>query len=175
MPFVIEEKITAYFFCCCMLLCPVVSPKKEIFPPCKCWIIYLLTNSQHCQQPVVKIYLCPDKCSSVLQRGYSLLPDMLLVAVPVYTAVNHQLPITFLHKTRLVFKSGLQKRDGDATIGPMPGAPGLHSYFSLMHVCVQYLLLQSCTAKLDWKVCFQKTFINFSFLLKKSSFLLTTD
>lgn len=59
----------------------------------------------------MKIYLCPDKFSSRLQSDYSLLPDILLDAIPVYTAVNHRLPITFLHKTRLVFKSG-HKNEG---------------------------------------------------------------
>lgn len=100
--------MTASFFCRYTLLCPVVAAERRFFPffpSCKCWIIYLPANSQHCQHPVVKIYLCPDKCSSRLQSDYSLLPDILLDAVPVYTAVNHQLPITFLHKTRLVFKS----------------------------------------------------------------------
>lgn len=93
----------------CMWLCPVVARERRVFPffpSCKFWIIYLPANSQHCQHPVVKIYLCPDKCSSRLQSNYSLLPDILLDAVPVYTAVNHWLPITVLHKIRLVFKSG---------------------------------------------------------------------
>lgn len=54
---------------------------------------------------MVKIYLCPDKCSGGLRSNYSLLPDILLDAAPVYTTVNHRLPITFLHKTRPVFKS----------------------------------------------------------------------
>lgn len=93
----------------CMLLCPVGATVRGDFPhfspSCKCWIIYLPANSQHCQHPVVKIYLCPDKCSGGLRSNYSLLPDILLDAVPVYTTVNHRLPITFLHKTRPVFKS----------------------------------------------------------------------
>ena len=101
------------------LLCPLLRRFLPVsFPPplslsCKGWIIYLPANSQHCQHPVVKIYLCPDKCSSGLESDYSLLPDILLDAVPVYTAVNHRLPITSLHKTRLVFKSGHKKTDRD--------------------------------------------------------------
>lgn len=105
----------AFFFSYNTPLCPVIRLRKEIFPiffpSCKYWIIYLLANSQHCQHPVVKIYLCPDKFSSRLQSDYSLLPDILLDAIPVYTVVNHRLPITVLHKTRLVFKSG-HKNEG---------------------------------------------------------------
>lgn len=54
---------------------------------------------------MVKIYLCPDKCSSGRPSNYSLLADILLDSVPVYTAVNHPLPITAPHKTGPVFKS----------------------------------------------------------------------
>ncbi len=119
--------MTASFFRHCTLLCPVVAAERRFFPffspSCKCWIIYLPANSQHCQHPVVKIYLCPDKCSSGLQSDYSLLPDILLDAVHVYTAVNHQLPITFLHKTRLVFKSGSKReRQSQGQLNPCLGA-----------------------------------------------------
>lgn len=129
--------MTASFFRHCTPLCPVVAAERRFshfFPSCKCWIIYLPANSQHCQSLVVKIYLCPDKCSSRLQSDYSLLLDILLDAVPVYTAVNHQIPITFLHKTRLVFKSGPERETEMETTEPMPG--GADWMCACMSVCV---------------------------------------
>ena len=117
--------MTASFFPaaarCFVLLEPWKGDFSHFFPSCKCWIIYLPANSQHCQHGVVKIYLCPDKCSSGLQSDYSLLPDILLDAVPVYTVVNHRLPITSLHKTRLVFKSDSKRETETGTTEPMPG------------------------------------------------------
>lgn len=107
--------MTASFFCppipaTLALSCYRLVGEKGDFSifllPCEYWIIYLLANSQHCQHGVVKIYLCPDRCVGRPGSDYSLLPDILLDAVPVYTAVNHCLPITQLHKTRLEFKSG---------------------------------------------------------------------
>lgn len=134
--------MTAFFFFfytaahCFVLLQLWKGDFSHFSPSCKCWIIYLLANSQHCQHPVVKIYLCPDKCGSRLQSDYSLLPDILLDAVPVYTAVNHRLPITFLHKIRHIFKSGPRRETGTRITEPVPGGADWMCAFIRVCVCV---------------------------------------
>lgn len=112
---------------------------------------------------MVKIYLCPDKCSGRLRSDYSLLLDILLDAVPVYTAVNHQIPITFLHKTRLIFKSGPKRETEMRTTDPMPGAADEKCAYMSVSVSVWR----------GWRVEFVSLYSVNTFLLQSGTALLS--